>query len=163
MDGGVLIDPHGHCHAIGVILDGTAAGNGDPARGSRYNNAVRYLSSNPPPAVVLSCSSDGDITILPALKPRRRQAEIETLVQRYEQASTPRPPRQQAIATAEHRINDARFYLSAEQCARINRARADLNAWRKTNGDMQYVLPDLNPNPGMNDSYWQPDTGPASD
>jgi hypothetical protein len=78
MDGGVLIDPHGHCHAIGVILDGTAAGNGDPARGSRYNNAVRYLSSNSPPAVVLSCSSDGDITILPTLKPRRRQAEIET-------------------------------------------------------------------------------------
>lgn len=159
MDGGVLIDPHGQCHAIGVILDGTAAGNGDPARGSRYNNAVRYLGSNPPPAVVLSCSSDGDITILPALKPRRRQAEIETLVQRYEEASAPRPPRQQAIATAEQRIKDARFYLSAEQCARINSARADLNAWRQANGEMQHVVPDLNPDPGMNDRYWESETG----
>jgi hypothetical protein len=45
MDGGVLIDPQGHCHAIGVILDGAASQNGDPSRGSRYNNAVRYIDS----------------------------------------------------------------------------------------------------------------------
>ena len=30
MDGGVLIDPQGRCHAIGVILDGKAQGQGDP-------------------------------------------------------------------------------------------------------------------------------------
>ncbi|MFF7888705.1 hypothetical protein ACH40F_47960 [Streptomyces sp. NPDC020794] len=65
MDGGVLLDPQGRCHAIGVILDGAARENGDPARGSRLNNAVRYLSSGVPPAVVLCYSSDGDITILP--------------------------------------------------------------------------------------------------
>jgi hypothetical protein len=158
MDGGVLIDPKGNCHAIGVILDGTAAGNGDPAHGSRYNNAVRYFGSNPPPAVVLSCSSDGDITMLPALMACRRQAEIETLVQQYEKASTPRPPRQQAIATAERRIKDVSFYLSAEQCARINEARANIRSWQKANGEMQHVVPDLTPDPGMNDSYWQPDT-----
>ena len=163
MDGGVLIDPQGRCHAIGVILDGTASGNGDPARGSRYNNAVRYLGSNPPPAVVLSFSSDGDITILPVLRPRRRQGDIETLVQRYETACSARPPRQQAISTAEQRINDVRFYLSAGQCTRINNARADLNAWRRANGEIQHITPDLTPDPGMNDSYWQPDTGPASD
>jgi hypothetical protein len=157
MDGGVLIDPQGHCHAIGVILDGTAAGNGDPSRGSRYNNAVRYLASNPPPAVVLCCSSDGDITILPALKPRRKQTDIETLVLQYETTSAPRPPRQQAISTAEHRIEDVRFYLSAGQCARINDARAKLNAWREANGEMQHLVPELAPDPGMNDSYWQPD------
>jgi hypothetical protein len=159
MDGGVLIDPHGHCHAIGVILDGAAAHNGNPARGSRYNNTIRYLGSNPPPAVVLSFSSDGDITILPVLKPRRRQAEIETLVQQYEKASATRPPQQLAIATAEHRINDVRFYLSAGQCTRINDARADLNAWRRANGEMEQIAPDLAPDPGMNDSYWQPETG----
>jgi len=67
MDGGVLVDLQGQCHAIGVILDGTTSRNGDPARGSRYNNAVRYIDSNSPPAVVLCYSSDGDITILPAL------------------------------------------------------------------------------------------------
>jgi hypothetical protein len=63
-DGGVLVDPQGHPHAIGVILDGTANHNGDPARGSRYNNAVRYLAGKPPPAVVLCYSTDGDVTIM---------------------------------------------------------------------------------------------------
>jgi len=158
MDGGVLVDVRGNCHAIGVILDGSAAGNGDPARGSRYNNAVRYLDSNPPPAVVLSCSSDGDITILPVLKPRRRRAEIEAFVQRYENACSASPPRQKAAAEADQKINNARFYLSAEQCTRINQAYANLNAWRQANGQLVQSRPDLTPDPGMNDSYWLPET-----
>jgi hypothetical protein len=36
MDGGVLVDGQGCCHAIGVILDGQACGGEDPARGSRF-------------------------------------------------------------------------------------------------------------------------------
>lgn len=64
MDGGILLDPQGRCHALGVILDGTAQGNGDPARGSRYNNAERYLASGHPEAVVLCYSSDGGVEIM---------------------------------------------------------------------------------------------------
>jgi hypothetical protein len=33
IDGAVLVDPSGHCHAIGVILDGTATDAGDRSRG----------------------------------------------------------------------------------------------------------------------------------
>ncbi|MGH3191699.1 MAG: hypothetical protein ACRDPY_28640 [Streptosporangiaceae bacterium] len=156
MDGGVLVDPQGLCHAIGVILDGTARGNGDPARGSRFNNAVRYLDSNPPPAVILSCSSDGDITILPVLRPRRRSSEIGALVDRYVAACSTSPPRQRATAAVEDRLNDVRFYLSAEQCAQINQARADLNTWREANGQAVHIKPDLTPDPAMNDTYWLP-------
>jgi hypothetical protein len=66
MDGGVLVDPQGRCHAIAVILDGLAGKKiGTPARGSRYNNSVRYLAGkNVPPTIVLCYSSDGDIKIL---------------------------------------------------------------------------------------------------
>src|ERR1035441_9320972 len=92
MDGGVLIDPQGQCHAIGVILDGTASRNGDPARGSRYNNAIRYIDdSDTPPAVVLGYSSAADITVLPALNPLRRRSDIEALVQRYVTACSASP------------------------------------------------------------------------
>ena len=42
VDGAVLLGPDGRCHAFGVILDGAATDHGDPARGSRYNSAVRY-------------------------------------------------------------------------------------------------------------------------
>lgn len=69
MDGGVLVDPHGRCHAIGVILDGLAnTKSGSPARGSRYNNTVRYLGGDVPPAIVLCYSSDGDIKIMTTLE-----------------------------------------------------------------------------------------------
>ncbi len=61
IDGGVLLDPSGTCHAIGVILDGVADGVGDASRGSRYNSAVRYLRSDPPECVILIVSEDGMI------------------------------------------------------------------------------------------------------
>jgi hypothetical protein len=43
IDGAVLLDPSGLCHAVGVILDGQAVKAGDPSRGSRYNSALRYI------------------------------------------------------------------------------------------------------------------------
>jgi hypothetical protein len=71
MDGGLLLDKQGQCHAIGIILDGEAipyeqySRKEDPNRGSRYNNAVRYvLKEEVQPAVVLVRSVDGGITIL---------------------------------------------------------------------------------------------------
>ncbi len=121
-------------------------------------STLRGDCRNPPPAVVLGFSSDGDITILPALNPRRHRAEIETLVQRYEKACSALPPPQQAIATAEQRISDLRFYLSAAQITRINKARDDLNAWRQAHGEAVHIAQGLAPDPGMNDSYWLPDT-----
>nr|WP_133260087.1 hypothetical protein [Streptacidiphilus pinicola] len=68
MDGGVLVDGKGNCHAVGVILDGLACDGSDPVRGSRFNNAARYIGSTIPSAVVLSYSSDGDVTIFSVLE-----------------------------------------------------------------------------------------------
>src|SRR3546814_14995617 len=43
IDGSILMDPQGYCHAIGVILDGHANDQCTPSRGSRFNSAVRYV------------------------------------------------------------------------------------------------------------------------
>ncbi|WP_026886837.1 diadenylate cyclase [Clostridium beijerinckii] len=43
IDGAVVCDTNGVCHAIGVILDGITSSKTDPARGSRYNSAIRYV------------------------------------------------------------------------------------------------------------------------
>jgi hypothetical protein len=43
IDGAVLIDSSGLCHAVGVILDGQAVKTGNPSRGSRFNSALRYI------------------------------------------------------------------------------------------------------------------------
>lgn len=61
IDGAVLVDPGGVCHAIGVILDGMATERGNPARGARYNSAIRYAASQESPTVVVVISEDGMI------------------------------------------------------------------------------------------------------
>jgi DNA integrity scanning protein DisA with diadenylate cyclase activity len=73
IDGAVLIDPSGQCHGIGAILDGQAAESWDASRGSRYNSALRYVSTRQREghrclAVVIS--EDGMINLLPQLDPK---------------------------------------------------------------------------------------------
>lgn len=43
IDGAILVDTNGYCHACGVILDGIAV-EGTPARGARYNCTKSYIS-----------------------------------------------------------------------------------------------------------------------
>lgn len=68
IDGAVLIDPHARCHAIGVILDGVASDLGSPARGARYNSAVRYLEyamGQKHLCIAVVISEDGTVDLLP--------------------------------------------------------------------------------------------------
>lgn len=65
IDGAVFIEPTGICHSIGAILDGLATEKGDPARGSRFNSAVRYVNSSQYPCLAVVVSEDGWIDLLP--------------------------------------------------------------------------------------------------
>ncbi len=120
MDGALLVDARGKRHAIGVILDGRAAGQGDPARGSRFNNAVRYLDTNPPPAVVVVYSADGSIDVLPRLHLRVERERVETAVRRFLDLAAARPPKSEELSAARDAMEALRFYLSEEQCRDIN-------------------------------------------
>jgi len=66
IDGAMLFDIDGNCHAIGVILDGLATEKGDSSRGARYNSAVRYLEhfGETIPTVLIIISEDGMINIM---------------------------------------------------------------------------------------------------
>lgn len=66
IDGAVLLHPDGNCHAIGVILDGTADTRfGDRSRGARYNSAYRYLHSTKyKNCLILVVSEDGMIDLI---------------------------------------------------------------------------------------------------
>ncbi|SFP75588.1 diadenylate cyclase [Hymenobacter arizonensis] len=66
IDGAVLIEPSGMCHAIGAILDGLATEKGDSSRGSRYNSALRYVNSSKYPVLAVVVSEDGWIDLLPS-------------------------------------------------------------------------------------------------
>jgi hypothetical protein len=154
MDGAILVDPQGQCHAIGVILDGRAAGQGDPGRGSRFNNVVRYLDNDPPPAVVVVYSTDGTIDILPQLRPRVRREDVSNAVAHYLKVSLTRPPNLEVTSKAWDAVKALKFYLSEDQCNELNAARAALDEWEKSRTQIWIVEDDLAPSPGMNDSYW---------
>ena len=65
MDGALLVDPTGACHAVGVILDGKAHGRGDSARGARYNSALRYAASTSAATLIAVVSEDGGVDLVP--------------------------------------------------------------------------------------------------
>ena len=71
IDGAILLDSEGVCHAIGTILDGRATPNGDPGRGARFNSAVRYVESLSDQAACLAVvvSEDGGVDFVPNLLP----------------------------------------------------------------------------------------------
>jgi hypothetical protein len=71
IDGALLVDPAGVCHALGVILDGLSVNTwGGVSRGARYNSAVRYVRSRGGCALAIVISEDGDVDIV--LPPQRR-------------------------------------------------------------------------------------------
>lgn len=76
IDGAILLDTTGMCHAIGVILDGLAANSQqldssniqeNAARGSRFNSSVRYVNSqrnNNTRVTAIVISEDGQVDVL---------------------------------------------------------------------------------------------------
>lgn len=68
IDGAVMCDENGICHAIGVILDGftspDAESQEDISRGARHNSAYRYLYKNKGKCIIVILSEDGDISLI---------------------------------------------------------------------------------------------------
>lgn len=65
IDGALLLDPAAVCHAIGVIVDGVANHDGDPARGARFNSLQRYVAlrtGRGQRALAIVFSEDGGIS-----------------------------------------------------------------------------------------------------
>jgi len=63
IDGAVLIDMKATCYAIGAILDGVASDKGTPARGARYNSAIRYVDEKPK-CIAIVISEDGMVNLI---------------------------------------------------------------------------------------------------
>jgi hypothetical protein len=70
IDGALMLDCEGLCHAIGVILDGVADSDiGSSTRGARYNSIDRYVRmrrKDDQKCAALVISEDGPISFFPA-------------------------------------------------------------------------------------------------
>jgi hypothetical protein len=155
IDGAVLVDPSGYCHAIGVILDGTAVGEGDRSRGARYNSAVKYLASaGHTPTVILLVSEDGMINLLPDLRPRMRRADLDAMLADLREAAAIDPVHPERFYKAYRRIEAAAFYLSPDQIDEVNALRDDHWERRRAEGASIWVNEaPLSPDPEMTNKY----------
>jgi hypothetical protein len=129
IDGAVLLDPNGTCHAVGVILDGHASGRGDPSRGARYNSAIRYHEAESGQCLIIIVSEDGMIDLLPNLRRQVARESVEEVVRRLEESMTDDPDYEVFFRHWDH-LEALAFYLTAEQCDRINQARTRLEEHR---------------------------------
>lgn len=155
IDGAVLLDKHGICHSIGVILDGIATDKGTSARGSRYNSAVRYVENNRKKCVAVIISEDGMVDLYPQLLPRIRRSEIEERLKMLRNEVG-----QQKVDYDKYRplMNwfwDHVFYLSKEECDEINQLKNVFDSKLEPEGYRMYIMyPDFKPNSEMDSSYF---------
>jgi DisA bacterial checkpoint controller nucleotide-binding len=155
VDGAVLVDLTGRCHAIGVILDGLASERCSPARGARYNSAIRYVYSHPDSLVVVK-SEDGMVNIFPDLKASIRRSDLLEALERLRHVVNKDEVEPWQMHEAMAWFERHRFYLLPHICEEVNRLwrqgneRLQQDAWR-----LQY--PEFVPNNEMNESYFRDD------
>jgi len=148
IDGTIIVDPHCICHAIGVILDGPARPECTPSRGSRYNSGIRYVGASEVPRLAVVVSDDRTVDVIPVLPPQIRRSEIEAAIVELE-AST-----RDNYHPSINWLDRHRFYLSQEQCDRVNAALDRIGSEPMEAGEIMIQWNEFVPHPGLDESYF---------
>ena len=147
IDGAILVDPRGDCHAVGVILDGVARPECTPARGSRYNSAIRYVYSCDTPRLAVVVSDDRTVDVVPLLHRRIRPSAIRNAIDELESSS--KDDYHEWI----NWLNKHRFYLDKNQCDRINAALERIGQEPREVGEIWIVRDEFVPDLNFNETY----------
>lgn len=147
IDGSIMIDPAGICHAIGVILDGEASEDCSPARGSRYNSALRYVRTLSSKRMAIVFSDDRTIDIVPLLNPQVEKSEVERNIAGIEGASN------DTYHPFQNWLDKHRFYLNQQQCDRVNEALKRLDDLPRRVGELRWITFAFEPDQNMDESY----------
>lgn len=120
IDGAILLDPKGYCHAIGVILDGKATDIGDPSRGARYNSALRYYQSAEEACMLVVVSSDGGVDFLPDPLPAIPRSTLDSAIETMVSFESAKQIKRRLYRQTLDWLDTHRFYLTEDDCNRIN-------------------------------------------
>lgn len=147
IDGTIILDPTGQCHAIGVILDGIATDECTPSRGSRFNSAVRYVKSGSAKRLAIVVSDDRTVDIFPRLRPRISRDLLERNIAALEVATLDN------YHKTRNWLNSHRFYLDASQCARVNLALDRIDALPREDLELHLIISPFEVNMEWDASY----------
>ena len=137
-----------------VITDGQHAyglGTRDPARGSRYNSAIRYQKMVPDTLLVV-ISDDGTVDLVPDLKPQVHRDAVEAAVQAFCETCELDPVDSDQFRRTNDQVKKLAFYLDTDQCQRVNQAHANEIRRRLEAGEVALHRRPLRPHPDMDDS-----------
>jgi DNA integrity scanning protein DisA with diadenylate cyclase activity len=157
IDGAVLIDPNSICYAIGVILDGLASKKGTPARGARYNSAIRYVESSKHPCLAIVVSEDGSIDLVPDLMPQISRTAILEAMAQLSKLKEEKSFDLRTFSKTMDWLSSHKFYLLPETCREINSIRREVEVVRDRllePTSVRLIYSDFIPNEEMNESYW---------
>jgi hypothetical protein len=154
IDGAFILGPDGRCHALGVILDGTASGRGDAGRGARFNSAVRYQTTMAPHSLLVVISDDGTVDLIPRLRPRIAKARVEAAVEAFCTSCENQPVDGEEFARTHQRVKALAFYLNETQCQRVNDCYENEMRRRFEAVGVSLSETPLRPHPDMDDSYF---------
>ena len=153
IDGTIILDPHGICHAVGVILDGVATVDCTPSRGSRFNSGLRYINPEGTRRLAIVVSDDHTVDLIPLLPPQIARTDMETNVSALEKATLDNyhKPR--------NWLENHRFYLNSKQCEIVNSALDRIEALPLDVGEIVIITTRFKPDSSMDDSYLLPMSG----
>lgn len=154
IDGAILIDPRNNCHAIGVILDGAATPECTPARGSRYNSAIRYVKSSDRHRLAVIVSDDRTVDVFPLLRPRIKSSAINKALIELESSS--KDDYHESI----NWLDRHRFYLNRNQCDRINSALERIGLEPREVGEAHLLRSEFIPDPDFDETYLEAEDVP---
>ncbi|NQT51817.1 DNA integrity scanning protein DisA nucleotide-binding domain protein [bacterium] len=157
IDGALLVDPQGTCHAIGVILDGLACAKGTSARGARFNSAVRYVETARQEfghqCMAIVVSEDGPIDIVPDLRPQVSRRLVPDQIEAFGALTENPPIRRREFNRFLRWFQEHRAYLSQADAARINAVRRGLEPHLEPSSTSIFWQ-ELKGNPDVDDSYF---------
>jgi hypothetical protein len=151
IDGAILIDPKGICHAIGVILDGEVNDSCTPSRGSRYNSGVRYIGSSVHNRLAIVVSEDHTVDVFPLLPVQIKKSEIEGHVVALEKAGL------DDYHGERNWLDKNRFYLTEGQCERINRIMEAIYKRPREVGQLVVQVAEFAAHPAFDESFYLPE------
>jgi hypothetical protein len=94
------------------------------------------------------------IDVLPRLQPRISRRTVEDALALYERLTTASDDDAEMRSDAYDELERLEFYLTAEQCERINRLEAAYWQRRLETGGIALTGRTLRPHPQMDDSYF---------
>lgn len=153
IDGAMLVDPAVTCHAVGVVLDGLACEENDPARDAQYNAAVRYVAGREH-CLAFVVSEDGATDLVPDLRPPIARSVVEEAVAALRALRSDPAPDARRLHEIMAWLSEYRFYLSAETCDEVNALRRQIETRLRETTPVHIVYEDLVPSEDLDDSYF---------